>query len=129
MAAQQNIGYVLQNPHLFSGTVMENIRYGRLDATDEEVKAAAKAVHADEIAEKLDKGYDSDVGEGGDRLSTGEKQLLSFARAVLADPAIFVLDEATSSIDDKPVTDPAGHRQTIERPHFLPDRSQIIYNP
>ena len=96
-----NIGYVLQNPHLFSGTVMENIRYGRLDATDEEVKAAAKAVHADEVAEKLDKGYDSDVGEGGDRLSTGEKQLLSFARAVLADPAIFVLDEATSSIDTK----------------------------
>ena len=96
-----NIGYVLQNPHLFSGTVMENIRYGRLDATDEEVKAAARAVHADEVAEKMDKGYDSDVGEGGDRLSTGEKQLLSFARAVLADPAIFVLDEATSSIDTK----------------------------
>ena len=96
-----NIGYVLQNPHLFSGTVMENIRYGRLDATEEEVKAAAKAVHADEVAQKLDKGYDSDVGEGGDRLSTGEKQLLSFARAVLADPAIFVLDEATSSIDTK----------------------------
>ena len=80
---------------------MENIRYGRLDATDEEVKAAARAVHADEVAEKLDIGYDSDVGEGGDRLSTGEKQLLSFARAVLADPAIFVLDEATSSIDTK----------------------------
>ena len=96
-----NIGYVLQNPHLFSGTVMENIRYGRLDATDEEVKAAAKAVHADEVAGKLDKGYDSDVGEGGDRLSTGEKQLISFARAVLADPAIFVLDEATSSIDTR----------------------------
>ena len=96
-----NIGYVLQNPHLFSGTVMENIRYGRLDATDEEVKAAARAVHADEVAQKLDKGYESDVGEGGDRLSTGEKQLLSFARAVLADPAIFVLDEATSSIDTK----------------------------
>ena len=71
------------------------------NATDEEVKAAAKGVHADEVAEKLDKGYDSDVGEGGDRLSTGEKQLLSFARAVLADPAIFVLDEATSSIDTK----------------------------
>lgn len=96
-----NIGYVLQNPHLFSGTVMENIRYGRLDATEEEVKAAAKAVHADEVARKLENGYDSDVGEGGDRLSTGEKQLLSFARAVLADPAIFVLDEATSSIDTK----------------------------
>ena len=78
---------------------MENIRYGRLDATDEEVIAAAKAVSADQVAAKLEKGYESDVGEGGDRLSTGEKQLISFARAVLADPRIFVLDEATSSID------------------------------
>lgn len=96
-----SIGYVLQSPHLFSGTVMENIRYGRLDATDEEVIAAAKAVSADQVAMKLEKGYESDVGEGGDRLSTGEKQLISFSRAVLADPRIFVLDEATSSIDTK----------------------------
>lgn len=94
-----SLGYVLQNLHLFSGSVMENIRYGRLDATDEEVIAAAKAVHADQVVEKMDLGYQSDVGEGGDRLSTGEKQLISFARAVLADPRIFVLDEATSSID------------------------------
>ena len=94
-----SLGYVLQNPHLFSGSVMENIRYGRLDATDEEVIAAAKAVHADQVVEKMDLGYQSDVGEGGDRLSTGEKQLISFARAVLSDPRIFVLDEATSSID------------------------------
>lgn len=93
------LGYVLQNPHLFSGTVMDNIRYGRLDANDEEVKQAAKAVSADTVVEHLENGYDSDVGEGGDKLSTGEKQLISFARAVLADPAIFVLDEATSSID------------------------------
>lgn len=93
------LGYVLQNPHLFSGTVMDNIRYGRLDATDKEVKQAAKAVSADTVVEHLENGYDSDVGEGGDKLSTGEKQLISFARAVLADPAIFVLDEATSSID------------------------------
>lgn len=93
------LGYVLQNPHLFSGTVMDNIRYGRLDATDEEVKQAARAVSADTVVEHLENGYDSDVGEGGDKLSTGEKQLISFARAVLADPAIFVLDEATSSID------------------------------
>ena len=78
---------------------MENIRYGRLDATDEEVRAAAKAVSADTVVEHLENGYDSDVGEGGDKPSTGEKQLVSFARAVLADPAIFVLDEATSSID------------------------------
>ena len=96
---QSNLGYVLQTPHLFSGSILENIRYGRLDATDEEVKAAAKMVGADEFIEKLEKGYDSDAGEGGSNLSTGQKQLISFARAILADPAIFVLDEATSSID------------------------------
>lgn len=94
-----NLGCVQQTPHLFSGTVRENIRYGRLDATDEEVENAAKLVSADTVAEKLEKGYDTEVGEGGSRLSTGEKQLVSFARAVLADPPIFVLDEATSSID------------------------------
>jgi ATP-binding cassette subfamily B protein len=94
-----NIGYVLQDPHLFSGTVRENIRYGKLDATDEEILAAAKLVSADRVISKLPKGLDSDVGEGGDRLSTGEKQLISFARAVIANPQIFVLDEATSSID------------------------------
>lgn len=93
------IGYVLQNPHLFSGTVKENIRYGCLDATDEEIIQAARSVSADVVVNKLEKGYDSDVGESGGRLSTGEKQLISFARAILADPAIFVLDEATSSID------------------------------
>ena len=94
-----HLGYVLQTPHLFSGTVMDNIRYGRLDATDEEVYAAAQLVSADVLVSKLENGYQTDVGEGGDRLSTGEKQLISFARAVLANPAIFVLDEATSSID------------------------------
>ena len=94
-----NIGYVLQSPHLFSGSVRENIRYGRLNATDAEVEAAARAVSADTVAAKLENGWDSDVGEGGDKLSTGEKQLISFARVILADPRIFVLDEATSSID------------------------------
>ena len=93
------IGYVLQNPHLFSGTVRENIRYGRLTASDAEIEAAAESVSADQVVKKLEKGYESDVGESGGRLSTGEKQLISFARAILADPAIFVLDEATSSID------------------------------
>jgi len=97
----ESLGYVLQNPHLFSGSVRENIRYGRLDATDEEIEAAAKLVSAHDLIMGMEKGYDSDVGEGGDRLSTGEKQLISFARAVLADPRIFVLDEATSSIDTK----------------------------
>ena len=93
------IGYVLQNPHLFSGTLYDNIRYGRLEATDEEVREAAKKVSADIVAGKLEKGYESNVGESGGRLSTGEKQLISFARAILANPSIFVLDEATSSID------------------------------
>lgn len=93
------LGYVLQDPHLFSGTIMENIRYGRLDATDEEVIAAAKLVSADIVATRQPEGYAADVGEGGDKLSTGEKQLVSFARAVLADPPFFILDEATSSID------------------------------
>ncbi len=94
-----NIGYVLQSPHLFSGSVLENLRYGNPDATMEEIEAAVKAVSADGIIEKLENGYDSDVGESGDLLSTGEKQLLSFARAILANPHIFVLDEATSSVD------------------------------
>lgn len=96
-----NIGYVLQTPHLFSGSVKENIRYGRLDATDEEIIEAAKLVDAHGFIQRMENGYDSDVGEGGGNLSTGEKQLISFARAVLADPRIFVLDEATSSIDTK----------------------------
>ena len=94
-----HIGYVLQEPHLFSGTIRENIRYGRPDATDEEVMAAARAVNVDKIAAKLPMGYDTDVGECGDKLSTGEKQLISFARAIIARPTIFVLDEATSSVD------------------------------
>jgi len=116
-----NIGYVLQSPHLFSGTVRENIRYGRLDATDEEVEAAARAVSADTVVAKLEKGWESDVGEGGDRLSTGEKQLISFARAVLADPRIFVLDEATSSIDTQT-------EQLIQQAidHLLQDRTSFL---
>jgi len=94
-----NLGYVLQSPHLFSGTIMENIRYGRLTATDEEVIAAAKLVNAHQFTVKLERGYHTEVGEGGGLLSTGERQLISFARAILADPRIFVLDEATSSVD------------------------------
>jgi len=96
---QSRLGIVLQSPHLFSGSVRENIRYGRLDATDEEVAEAARLVNADRFISTLEKGYDTDVGEGGNRLSTGQKQLVSLARAVLADPEIFVMDEATSSVD------------------------------
>lgn len=92
-----NIGYVLQTPHLFSGTIRENLLYGKSDATQEELDAAVKSVNADKIIARM--GYDAVIGEGGNTLSTGEKQLLSFARAILADPAIFILDEATSSVD------------------------------
>ena len=116
-----SIGYVLQSPLLFSVSVRENIRYGRLDATDAEVAAAARAVSADKVVAKLEQGWDSDVGEEGDRLSTGEKQLISFARAVLADPRIFVLDEATSSIDTQT-------EQYIQNAidHLLRDRTSFL---
>ena len=93
------LGYVLQTPHLFSGTVKENIRYGNLNATDEQVYEAARIAHAEEFILKLENGYDSEVGEGGNRLSLGQKQLISFARAIIANPKILILDEATSSID------------------------------
>jgi len=96
---QSNLGYVLQSPHLFSGTVADNIRYGRPDATDEEVRRAAQMVGAEPFILKMKEGYEANVGEGGNRLSTGQKQLISFARAILTNPAIFVLDEATSSVD------------------------------
>ncbi len=93
------IGYVLQTPHLFSGTIRENLLYGNPSATQEEIDRALKLVSADNVIAHLEKGLDSDVGEGGDLLSTGEKQLISFARAILADPHILVLDEATASVD------------------------------
>ena len=98
-AIQSRIGVVLQTPHLFSGTIRENIRYGRLDASDEDVERAAQLAGADEFIRNFEKGYKEEVGEGGNLLSTGQKQLISLARAVLADPEILVMDEATSSVD------------------------------
>lgn len=94
-----NLGYVLQTPQLFSGTIKENIAYGKLDATMDEIIHAAKLANAHEFISKLENGYDTMVGEGGNKLSLGEKQLISFARAVVSNPSILVLDEATSSID------------------------------
>ncbi|HAX02792.1 MAG: ABC transporter ATP-binding protein [Tenericutes bacterium GWC2_34_14] len=115
------LGYVLQAPHLFSTTVMENIRYGRLDATDEEVIYAAKMVGVDTFVQRLDKGYETSVGEGGNLLSVGQKQLISFARAVLADPRILILDEATSSIDSESeeIIQMATHKLLSDRTSFV----------
>ena len=98
-AIQSRIGVVLQTPHLFSGTITENLRYGRLDATDEEVFEAARVIGAYDFIMRFEKGFNTEVGEGGNLLSVGQKQLLSLARAVLATPEIFVMDEATSSVD------------------------------
>ncbi|MEE8104192.1 MAG: ABC transporter ATP-binding protein [Planctomycetota bacterium] len=96
---QSKLGIVLQSPHLFSGPIAQNIRYGRLDATDEEVGHAAKLACAHDFISEMENGLQTEVGEGGVRLSTGQKQLISFARAVLAQPQILVMDEATSSVD------------------------------
>jgi ATP-binding cassette subfamily B protein len=93
------IGIVLQTPHLFSGSVQDNIRYGRLAASDEEIIEAAKIAGAHDFIVTLENGYDQNVGEGGNLLSVGQKQLISLARAVLARPELFIMDEATSSVD------------------------------
>jgi ATP-binding cassette subfamily B protein len=118
---QSSLGYVLQTPHLFSGTIKDNIRFGKPDATDEEVRLAARLVHAEPFILAQEKGYDTEIGESGARLSTGQKQLLSFARVVLKDPRIFVLDEATSSIDTET-------EQLIQNAitHILKDRTSFI---
>ncbi|MGP1349075.1 MAG: ABC transporter ATP-binding protein [Stomatobaculum sp.] len=94
-----HIGYVLQTPHLFSGTVLDNLRFGKPEASMEEVREAVRRVNAEQLIERLEGGYAAEVGEGGGQLSAGERQLISFARALIADPEIFILDEATSSVD------------------------------
>jgi ATP-binding cassette subfamily B protein len=118
---QSSLGYVLQTPHLFSGTIKDNIRFGKPDATDDEVRLAAQLVHAEPFILQQEKGYETEIGESGARLSTGQKQLLSFARVVLKNPRIFVLDEATSSIDTET-------EQLIQHAitHILKDRTSFI---
>lgn len=96
---QSRIGIVLQTPHLFSGSILDNIRYGRLNATNEEIEEAARLAGAHDFVMRFDHGYDQDVGEGGNLLSVGQKQLISIARAILAEPEVFIMDEATSSVD------------------------------
>lgn len=118
---QSNLGMVLQQAHVFSGTIRENIRYGKLEATDEEVEEAARLVEAHPFISEMENGYDSQVGEAGSRLSAGQKQLLSLARAVLADPQILVLDEATSSIDTE-----TEHRIQIGIERLLGGRFSFI---
>ena len=118
---RSQMGVVLQQPYLFSGSVMDNIRYGRLDATDEEVKEAAIAVGADDFIVNLENGYETEVREGGTLLSAGQKQLISFARALLADPRILILDEATSNIDTQTekVIQSALERLLVGRTSFV----------
>ena len=96
---RSQMGIMLQDTFIFSGTIMDNIRYGRLDATDEECIAAAKQVYADDFISRMPNGYYTEINERGDMLSAGQRQLLSFARTLLSDPRILILDEATSSID------------------------------
>ena len=118
---EKSLGYVLQTPHLFSGSIADNIKYGKRDASEEEIISAAEKVGAHEFISGLPDGYDTEVGEEGARLSTGQKQLISFARVILADPRIFVLDEATSSIDTET-------EQIIQNAitHVLENRTSVI---
>jgi ATP-binding cassette subfamily B protein len=96
---QSNLGVVLQSSHLFAGSIFDNIRYGRLSADPQDVMIAARQAGAHEVIEAMSEGYDTLIGEGGTSLSAGQKQLISFARALLADPQILIMDEATSSVD------------------------------
>ncbi|MCI5745775.1 MAG: ABC transporter ATP-binding protein/permease [Erysipelotrichaceae bacterium] len=116
-----HLGYVLQTPYLFDGTIKDNIRYGALDASDEQIYNAAKIANAESFILKLEKGYDTIVGESGNRLSLGQKQLISFARAILANPSILVLDEATSSVDTQTEYD---IQQAIS--HILKNRTSFV---
>ncbi|MDX5475979.1 MAG: ATP-binding cassette domain-containing protein, partial [Bacillaceae bacterium] len=118
---RSQISVVLQDTFIFSGTIMDNIRFGRPDATDEEVKVAAEAVGADQFISKLKNGYDTEVEERGNVLSVGERQLISFARSLLADPRIIILDEATASIDTETEVQIQQALKTL-----LKDRTAII---
>jgi len=123
---QSRIGVVLQTPHLFSGSIRENIRYGKLEATNEEIEEAAKLAGAHDFIQHFEHGYDQNVGEGGNLLSVGQKQLISIARAILSNPDIFVMDEATSSVDT--LTEALIQNGMDDRPHQLYHRASPLYH-
>ncbi len=126
---QDKIGYVLQTPHLFSGTIKDNILFGKPDATEDELIAACKITNAYDFILRLEKGFDTEVGEGGGKLSAGERQLISFARAMIKNPKLFVLDEATSSVDthtEKLIQDAIDHVLTDRTSFIIAHRLSTI---
>jgi len=128
---RRQMGIVLQDPFLFSGTVADNIRYGRLEATGEEVEAAARLVNAHDFISRLPEGYRTELTERGSNLSQGQRQLISFARAVLADPRILILDEATSSVDtrtEKLIQQALGHLLQGRTSFVIAHRLSTIHN-
>ena len=127
---REMFGMVLQDTWLFKGTIMENIRYGRLDATDEEVIAAAKAAHADRFIRTLPGGYQMELNEDATNVSQGQKQLLTIARAILSDSPIMILDEATSSVDTtNRDTDTEGDEQSDEGAHEFCHSTSFVHYP
>ena len=123
----RRMSVVLQEPYLFSGTIADNIRYGRLDASDEELADAARAVGAHEFIERLPGGYHTELHERGLNLSVGQRQLIAFARAVVADPRILILDEATANIDTHAERlNPASAGDDPQGPHLAGDRAPAV---
>lgn len=116
-----SLGIVLQTPHLFSGTVAENVRYGKYDASDDEIMEACKMAQAHDFIEELESGYNTDLGEGANKISTGQKQLISIARAIIRDPKILILDEATSSVDTE-----TEYKIQESLTHILKNRTSFI---
>ena len=127
---RSKVGMVLQDAWLFGGTIYDNIRYGKLDATEDQVMAAAKATFVDRFVRALPDGYDTVIDEEGNNVSAGEKQLITIARAFVANPSLLILDEATSSVDTRTEAAGAeGHGRAAHRPHQLRDRPPPLHDP